>query len=67
MAIGTVLEIWNLWWAQSKNEVWKVSASYENNHDRKWKFFGEILHASEVMIHGVSKVDLDWAEVIGIA
>ena len=27
---------------------------------------GEILHETEVMIHGVSIVDLDWAKVIGI-
>ena len=27
---------------------------------------GEILHDTEVMIHGVSIGDLDWAEVIGI-
>ena len=27
---------------------------------------GKILHETEVIIHGVSIVDLDWAEVIGI-
>ena len=32
----------------------------------KIKILGEILHETEVMIHGVSIVDLDWAEVIGI-
>ena len=27
---------------------------------------GEILHETEVVIYGVSNMDLDWAEVIGI-
>ena len=31
------------------------------------KELGEILHETEVMIYRVSIVDLDWAEVIGIA
>ena len=34
---------------------------------KKWKILGEILQETEVMIHGVSNVDLDWAEGIGIA
>ena len=31
------------------------------------KTLGEILHETEVMIHRVSNVDLDLADVIGIA
>ena len=37
-----------------------------NPHKKKRKIMGKILHETEVMIHGVSIVDLDWAEVIGI-
>ena len=33
---------------------------------KKREIVGEILHETEVMIHGVSIGDLDWAEVIGI-
>ena len=43
------------------------SVSYENNLHKKLKNLVEILHDSETMIHGESNVDLDWAEVIGIA
>ena len=35
-------------------------------HTNNEKFFAEIFNETEVMIHGVSDVDLDWAEVIGI-
>ena len=46
-----------------------IAASYENNphkNGRLWERF-DILHETEFMIHGVSNVDLDWAEAIGIA
>ena len=33
---------------------------------KKREIAGEILHETEVIIHGVSILDLDWAEVIGI-
>ena len=38
----------------------------QNNPHKKQEIVGEILHVTEIMIHGVSIVDLDWAEVIGI-
>ena len=38
----------------------------QNNPHKKGEIVGEILHETEVMIHGVSNVDLGWAEVIGI-
>ena len=38
----------------------------QNNPHKKREIVGKILHETEVMIHGVSIVDLDWAEVIGI-
>ena len=31
-----------------------------------WERF-DIFHESEFMIHGVSNIDLDWAEAIGLA
>ena len=43
-----------------------VSAFYEKNAQKKLTKLGEILHETEVIIHGVSIVDLDWAEVIGL-
>ena len=38
----------------------------QNNPHKKREIVGEILHETEVMIHGESIVALDWAEVIGI-
>ena len=35
-------------------------------NEKLWERF-DILHETEFMIHGVSNVDLDWAEAIGIA
>ena len=38
----------------------------QNNAHKIREIVGKILHETEVIIHGVSIVDLDWAEVIGI-
>ena len=52
---------------RSERPLYWVSVSYENNPYKKLKKLGEIFYDSEIMIHGESNVDLDLAEVVGIA